>query len=279
MEVKTITLHSHGIAVIYVLSDSIGETGEVVVKAASSQFGSGQFDIRRVPYISTTQEIDEALKEAAQVDAAVAYTLVTPKLKEYLEMTAERLRLVCVDIMGPVMAMLGFVTKLVPKNQPGLIRKIDEAYYNRIESIEFAVKFDDGKEPRGILKADIVFTGVSRTSKTPLCMYMAHKGIKAANVPLVPESPTPEELFQVPVQKVIGLTIKPMQLFEIRKERLKSMKLSAMTDYANLERILAELDYAARIMKRIGCPVIDVTNKAVEETAATIMEIYRKGEK
>ncbi|MDU2063381.1 MAG: pyruvate, water dikinase regulatory protein [Sporomusaceae bacterium] len=264
---------------MYVLSDSIGETGEIVVKAAASQFRQVRFEFRRVPYISTPEEIDEALQAAEASGAAVVYTLVTPTLKEYLERKAAEIDIPCTDIMGPVIAMLGGLVQQEATHEPGLIRRIDHDYFTRVEAIEFAVKFDDGKEPRGLLKADIVFTGVSRTSKTPLCMYMAHKGLKAANVPLVPETPLPEELFEVPKRKVFGLTIDPMQLYEIRKERLRSMKLSPNSDYANLERILAELDYAASIMRRIGCPTIDVTNKAVEETAAMIMEIYRKGEK
>jgi regulator of PEP synthase PpsR (kinase-PPPase family) len=127
--------------------------------------------------------------------------------------------------MGPVVDALQAVTHLTPRNEPGLIRKIDEAYFTKIEAIEFAVKFDDGKDPRGLLQADIVITGVSRASKTPLCMYLAHKGIKAANVPLVKEIPPPPELFQVAPHKVIGLTIKPSLLFEIRRERLKAMGL------------------------------------------------------
>lgn len=275
---SAITLLPNCSIVIYVLSDSIGETGEEVVKAASSQFSSCRFEIRRIPYISNIREIDKALQlAAAEKSAVIAYTLVMQELKQYLEAKAVEMQLECVDIMGPVIGMLSSVTQLTPNYQPGLIRKTDESYFNRVEAIEFAVKFDDGKEPRGIIKADIVFTGVSRTSKTPLCMYMAHKGFKAANIPLVPEVPVPPELFQISSRKVIGLTINPLQLYEIRKARLKSMRLAAMTDYANLERILAELEYAASVMKKIGCSVIDVTNKAVEETAATIMEIFRKG--
>jgi len=259
------------------LSDSIGETGEVVVKAAASQFDAGHIDIRRVPYLLSNRQVEEALLEAAEANAAVVYTLVRPNLKTFLEDKANELGLTAVDVMGPIVDAINKMTHTTPKNQPGLIRKIDEEYFNKVEALEFAVKFDDGKEPRGLLRADLVITGVSRASKTPLCIYLAHKGIKAANMPLVPEVTPPKELFQVAPSKVIGLSIKPSLLFEIRKERLKAMGLSQTADYANYERILEELEYADRIMRKIGCPVIDVTNKATEETAAKVLEIYRKG--
>lgn len=259
------------------MSDSIGETGEVVVKAAASQFDAGHIDIRRVPYLISNRQVEEALLEAAEAHAIVVYTLVRPNLKTFLEEKAHELNLTAVDIMGPIVNAINQVTHINPKNQPGLIRKIDEEYFNKVEALEFAVKFDDGKEPRGLLRADIVITGVSRASKTPLCIYLAHKGIKAANMPLVPKITPPNELFQVPPHKIVGLSIKPSLLFEIRKERLRAMGLAQTADYANYDRILEELDYAERIMRKLGCPVIDVTNKATEETAARVLEIYRKG--
>lgn len=271
------TLHNHPLSLIYILSDSIGETGEIVVKAALSQFESLNMDIKRKPYLKSTEQIDLILKEALQTRSALVYTLVRLDLKAYLEMKAKELGLIHVDIMGPVIHAFATVSALSPRNEPGLIRKVDEAYFAKIEAIEFAVKFDDGKEPRGLLQADIVITGVSRASKTPLCMYLAHKGIKAANVPLIKEVPPPPELFQVPPHKVVGLMIKPSLLFEIRRERLRAMGLQQTTSYANMERIIEELDYGQGIMRKIGCPIIDVTNKATEETAARVMEIYRKG--
>lgn len=270
-------LGTQHIPVVYILSDSIGETGEVVVKAAASQFDSGHIDIRRVPYLNSIRQIEEALWEAKEANGAVIYTLVNPHLKSFLETKAHELELVHADVMGPIIKALKDITHLKPKNEPGIIRRIDEEYFSRVEAIEFAVKFDDGKEPRGLLRADIVITGVSRASKTPLCMYLAHKGLKAANIPLVPEITPPPELFKIPPSKVVGLTINPTLLYEIRKERLKAMGLSPTADYANWQRIMEELNYAEGIMRKIGCPIIDVTNKATEETAAKVLELYRKG--
>ncbi len=272
-----INLSIDHIPIVYILSDSIGETGEVVVKAAASQFDSGRIEIRRVPYLFSSQQIEEALLEAKDAGGIIVYTLVRLDLKSFLENKGKELGLVCVDIMGPLIDAMKTIFGLPPRNEPGLIRKIDKEYFDKVEAIEFAVKFDDGKEPRGLLRADLVLIGISRSSKTPLCMYLAHKGIKAANVPLVPDVPPPPELFKVPPKKIVGLTIKPSLLLEIRKERLKIMGLSPTADYANLERILAELEYAADIMKRIGCRIIDVTNRAMEETAGKLLEIYRKG--
>jgi regulator of PEP synthase PpsR (kinase-PPPase family) len=263
--------------IVYIMSDSIGETGELVVKAAISQFTGANIEIERKPYLKSAAQIDAILEKAAENQSAIMYTLVRPDLKNALETKAHALGIIHVDIMGPVVDALQTVTRLSPRNEPGLIRKIDEAYFTKIEAIEFAVKFDDGKDPRGLLQADIVITGVSRASKTPLCMYLAHKGIKAANVPLVKEIPPPPELFQVASHKVIGLTIKPSLLFEIRRERLKAMGLQPSSSYANLERIIEELDYAQEIMRKVGCPVIDITNKATEETAARVLDFYRKG--
>jgi regulator of PEP synthase PpsR (kinase-PPPase family) len=270
-------LHNSQAPVVYIMSDSIGETGELVVKAAISQFAGANIEIERKPYLKSAAQIEAILEKAAESHSAIMYTLVRPDLKEVLETKAHALGIIHVDIMGPVVDALQTVTHLSPRNEPGLIRKIDEAYFTKIEAIEFAVKFDDGKDPRGLLQADIVITGVSRASKTPLCMYLAHKGIKAANVPLVKEIPPPSELFQVAPHKVIGLTIKPSLLFEIRRERLKAMGLQPSSSYANLERIIEELDYAQEIMRKVGCPIIDITNKATEETAARVLDFYRKG--
>ncbi|WP_346354415.1 pyruvate, water dikinase regulatory protein [Azotosporobacter soli] len=264
---------------VYILSDSVGETGELVLKAALSQFGGIHLNIIRKSFLTTELQLAEALEEVEANQAAVIYTLVRPELMNYLEQRLHKSGIPHADLMGPVIDVLASLTNLTPRNEPGLIRKVDDAYFTKIEAIEFAVKFDDGKDPRGLLKSDIVITGVSRTSKTPLCMYLAHKGLKAANIPLVIDIAPPEELFLVPPSKVVGLTIKPSLLMEIRKERLKTMGLGVggKSDYASLERILEELKYAEDIMRRIGCPILDVTSKATEETAARVLDIYRKG--
>lgn len=262
--------------VVYIISDSIGETGEQVVKAAISQFTSKDWEIRRFPYITEEEQITEIIHEAKNENAFIVFTMVIPSLRSKILEESKKYEIKVVDIMTPVIEALGDVLGDIPKNEPGLIRRLDEKYFKKVEAIEFAVKYDDGKDPRGLKKADIVLLGVSRTSKTPLSMYLAHKNIKVANVPLVPEVPVPEEIFQVSPKKIIGLTANPIKLNEIRQERLKALGLKNEANYANMSRILAELDYAEELMKKVGCPIIDVSNKAVEESANIILEIMKQ---
>ncbi|MGE5453666.1 MAG: pyruvate, water dikinase regulatory protein [Methylocystaceae bacterium] len=261
------------IPAVYIVSDSIGETAEMVVKAVASQFDSGRVEIVRVPNVAHIETIDEVIKQASSRRAIIAYTLVVPELAVHMAEQIENSGVVAIDLIGPGIRAVENVTGLKSKGEPGLLRKIDEMYFKRVEAIEFAVRYDDGKDPRGIELADIVLIGVSRSSKTPLSMYLAHKRIKVANIPLVPEVGFPEELFSYRY-KVIGLTINPEQLMHIRRERLRTLGLNSDASYANDERILEELDAAHMLMKKLGCSVIDVTNKAVEETASKIMEIY-----
>jgi len=181
-----------------------------------------------------------------------------------------------IDIMGPVMNVMERVFDKVPHLEPGLVHQLDEDYFKRVEAIEFAVKYDDGRDARGILRADIILIGVSRTSKTPLSQYLALKSLKVANVPIVPEVDPPHELYQIDPSKCIGLAISPEQLNDIRKERLKALGLGSQATYAKLERIYDELKYFEKIVTEIGCQVIDVSNKAVEETANTILERIKK---
>jgi len=261
---------------IYALSDSIGETAELVARATASQFGIDNIDIIRVPYVNSVRQIKEVLKSAASTNSVVCHTLVSPQLRAAMAELAKANSVRTVDIMGPMIHAVQETTDLTPKLQPGLMHKLDQEYYRRVEAVEFAVKYDDGKNPWGIPKADIVLIGVSRTSKTPLSMYLAHKRIKVANVPLVPEVPPPQELFQIPSKRIVGLVINPEKLNEIRAERLRTMGLGSDATYASIERINEELAHAKAIMNKLCCPVIDVSNKAIEEIANKILAIVQK---
>ena len=261
--------------VVYVLSDSVGETAQFVVKAVASQFHGQEVDIRRHAYIEEEVDIDDVINAAKQTNSVIAYTLVIPKLKTYLDLQASNEGIIAIDLMSPLLNAFASKFKKEPILEPGMMRKLDDDYFRKIEAIEFAVKYDDGRDPRGLKRADIVLVGVSRTSKTPLSMYLAHHRFKVANVPLVPEVAPPDELFEIPRKKCVGLIITPDKLNEIRKERLKALGLTAHSTYAKFERILEELDYAEKIMKRLGCPVINVSNKAVEETANLILETFK----
>ena len=188
---------------VYVVSDSLGDTAESVAKATISQFDE-DIDIVRVPFIRHAEQIQKVIEEAA--------TLVSPELRQTFEKMAEAKNVRYVDILGPMMDMVGSISSTKPRMKPGIIHKLDEEYFRKVEAIEFAVKYDDGKNPAGFSKADVVLIGVSRTSKTPLSMYMAHKKYKVANLPLVPEVPLPEEIFHIPPYRIIGLIIDPYKL-------------------------------------------------------------------
>lgn len=257
---------------IYAVSDSIGETAEQVAKAVIRQFDVADFDIKRVSYVNDKESINNLIAKASGENSFIVFTLVVEELRDYLTEKAAEHNIGAVDVMTPVLLPLVKQLGLSPKNEPGLLRKLDEKYFKRVEAIEFAVKYDDGKDTRGILLADIVLIGVSRTSKTPLSMYLAHKNIKVANIPLVPEVSPPDELKFIPPKKIIGLTLNVENLNKIRRERLKAMGLKDTANYANMERIFAELEYSQKIMKMLKCKVIDTTDKAVEETASIILD-------
>lgn len=257
--------------IVYVVSDSAGETAESVLKAAAIQFHPNQVDIRRAPYVGDREGIESIVAEAAKEQAIVMFTLVVPELRDYLIAQARKRKVISIDLLGPIIATLEKAFDQEPRHQPGLIHRLDEQYFKKVEAVEFAVKYDDGRDPTGVLLADIVLVGVSRTSKTPLSMYLAHRMYKVANVPLVPELQPPEQLFTVSPDKVFGLVIDPEKLNRIRRERLKSLGLSKDALYARMDRIHRELEYARSVMAKVGCKVVDVSNKAVEETAGIIL--------
>lgn len=264
---------------VFILSDSVGETAELVIKAGLSQFINGDYRLQRIPYVDDKETIDETLQLVKEKNGIIGFTIVDPELRSYVNEQAEKLEIEAIDIMGPMLSSMERVFKNEPRLEPGLVYKLDKDYFKRIEAIEFAVRYDDGRDSRGISRADIVLIGVSRTSKTPLSQYLAHKRLKVANVPVVPEVDPPEELFQINPDKCIGLSISPEKLNEIRKERLKALGLGDHATYAKLQRIEEELKYFNKLVKKIGCEVIDVSNKAVEETANIILQMYRKKRK
>ncbi|MCQ6273647.1 kinase/pyrophosphorylase [Bacillus sp. V3B] len=265
--------------IIYVVSDSVGETAELVTKAALSQFSGNDIIIKRFPFVEDESNVDEVISLTKSDKGMIAYTLVKPEIREYMKEATMKADILAYDIIGPLIDQIQLLYGQTPINKPGLIHKLDEDYFKKVEAIEFAVKYDDGRDPRGIMKADIVLVGVSRTSKTPLSQYLAHKRLKVANIPLVPEVKPPDELFTISPDKCFGLKISSEKLNGIRRERLKSLGLSDDANYAKLERINEELMYFEKIIERIGCPVVDVTNKAVEETANIIYNMVEKNKR
>ncbi|PKR79019.1 phosphoenolpyruvate synthase regulatory protein [Halalkalibacillus sediminis] len=260
----------------YVISDSVGETAELLVKAAISQFTIDDSKIQRIPYVNDEQTMVEAFEQAEANEGLIAFTLVKPEFRQKMFELSDRFNVPTVDVLGPLLDKLEGHLEEKPKMEPGLVHKLDEDYYKRVEAIEFAVKYDDGRDAKGILKADLVLIGVSRTSKTPLSQFLAHKRIKVANVPIVPEVEPPEELYQVDPGKCIGLKINSDKLTHIRTERLKALGLDGSANYAKADRIQEEIDYFNRVVDKIGCRTIDVSNKAVEETANVIRHMIKK---
>lgn len=258
---------------LFICSDSIGETADAVARATIRQFNSEQIKIKRYGHISGQHEIVQMLQEAAAAGGFVAYTLVQPELRDTMKSEASRLGIKAVDIMGPMLEAFSETYGDKPKRMPGLLHEMDADYFRKVDAIEFAVKYDDGKDNRGMLQAEVVLIGVSRTSKTPLSIYLAHKGIKSANLPIIPEIKLPPELFKIPAKRIIGLTMDASQILQIRLERLKTVGLPDGSQYATYRRIQDELDYAESIMKQLDCPIINVTNKAIEETAEIILDI------
>ncbi|MFC5467117.1 pyruvate, water dikinase regulatory protein [Cohnella suwonensis] len=261
---------------VYVVSDSAGDTGELAVRAAAAQFHPLSVHIRRAAFIQTKEGIDAVLAAAKAERGIVLYTLVIPFLRDYMVERAQAASLTAIDLLGPLIDNLEKTLGHQSRHEPGLNHVLDADYFRKVEAVEFAVRYDDARDVTGIAKADIVLVGVSRTSKTPLSMVLAHKTYKVANVPLIPELVPPKELYLVPPEKVVGLTINPDSLNAIRKERLKALGLPNSAPYATNERILKELEHARAVMDKIGCIVIDVSNKAVEETASLIIEHFQR---
>lgn len=258
---------------IYAVSDSIGETAALVARATATQFTEA-IEVVRVPYIKTTEDAMEFIKSIEdKKNALIVSTVVLVEVREFLLERCADSGIQIINVLGPCINMVSRMLNKLPEYKPGAIRNMDEEYHKRIEAMEFAMRYDDSKDHTGLKNADVVLIGVSRTSKTPLCMYLANRGIKALNVPLMPEVGVPEELKEIDKRKIIGLTIDPLHLIDIRKHRLdKFTRLSPEVQYANEERILIEFEFADKVMRRFGCKTIDVTTRAIEDTALIIME-------
>lgn len=257
---------------VFVVSDSMGETAQLVARAALSQFPEGAAHLKRFVYISSAEAAEELMADARLQATLIIFTVIVPEVREVIVGQAEKHGIPTVDIMGPAMAGLEQITGITALGEPGLIHKLDEKYFKRVEAVEFAVQHDDGRDPQGYRKADVILLGVSRSSKTPVSMYLANRGVKVANLPIIPEVPPPPELHRIPVRKIVGLTINASKLAGIRKERVRTMGVRGESDYSDVSRILGELSYAQGLYNELGCFVVDVTDRAVEETAAMVME-------
>ncbi|MBI1861785.1 MAG: kinase/pyrophosphorylase [Deltaproteobacteria bacterium] len=261
---------------IFVLSDGTGETADQMIKAALVQYVRDNLKIARYKNIRTEAQVASIFEEAHQTRAIVVYTVVSDSLRSFITNLSLQSGVPCVDLLGPVFEVLGKYLKKDPHSQPGLFHQVNEYYFKRIEAIEFTVKHDDGRYADNLEAADIILVGLSRTSKTPLSIYLSYKGWKVANVPLVKGIPLPEPLFTVDQKKIIGLIIDANTLVRIRRERLIKMGEDPEARYANLDHVVEEIEYCKDVFKRNRrWPVFDVTGKALEETAAEVEKVIR----
>ncbi len=264
---------------VFVISDATGETAEKVVRAALLQFSGVPVQIRMYTRVRLEAEMRSIVNRAKHLHALVVFTVVSNAHREILRALCDEESVDSVDLIGALMAKLtGFLGEQ-PRGVPGLLHTVSDEYFRRIDAVEFTVRNDDGKEPRNLPKADLVLVGVSRTSKTPLSTFLAQKGYKVSNVPLVLGIPAPAELFTIDQEKIFGLTIKPEALSQIRQARLKHLGMPADTSYGQRDHIAQEIAYAQQVFREHpGWPVMDITGKAVEETAADIMRIKKDRE-
>ncbi|MCB0403310.1 MAG: kinase/pyrophosphorylase [Bdellovibrionales bacterium] len=261
---------------IFVLSDGTGETAEQLINAALVQYERSGLRIFRYKNIRTEQQVGQVFEEAFDSNAIVVYTVVSESLRTYIKKISDETKIPGVDLLGPLMDRLSTYLRKDPHSKPGLFHQVNEYYFKRIEAIEFTVKHDDGRYSSNLEKADIVLVGLSRTSKTPLSVYLSYKGWKVANVPIVKGIAMPKALFEVDQHKIIGLMIDPHTLVQIRRERLVRMGEDPTGDYASLDHVVEEIEYCKEIFrKNRHWPVFDVTNKALEETATEVEKYIR----
>jgi hypothetical protein len=262
--------------IIYLVGEGTGETVTKLANAALSQFTPDSTQVRLFTMVEDTARILSILSGARKEKAIIAYTIVDAQNRDFLEREAAKRGVEVIDVMGSFIIKLALFLEQKPLGIPGKQHQADASYYQRIEAIEFTVKHDDGQAPHTMNKADLVLEGLSRTSKTPLSSYMAQMGWKVANVPLFPDITPPGEIFTVDQVKIYGLIIEPEALVRVRRERLKYLGLPDHAKYADRDKIEREIRWCrAFYRKHPQWPVVDVSGKAIEETAAKVMQLHQ----
>lgn len=261
---------------VHLVSDSTGETIATVARACLVQFSDARA-IQHLWYlVRTPAQVERVLTGISNDPGLVLFTMVDTKVRRALESGCRNLNVPCIAVLDPVMGGLANLLGRGIIGRPGGQHVLDAAYYKRMDAIEFAISHDDGQSLNDLESADVVLVGVSRTSKTPTCTYLANRGLKVANVPLVPGIPLPEELDRLERPVIVGLTREPRSLSDIRQNRLRLLREDDSTSYARLDSVTEEVMEARRIFARRGWPVIDVTRRSIEEAAATIIELYHQ---
>ena len=261
---------------IHLVSDSTGETVSMVARACLVQFDSIEANEHLWPMVRSEDQVGEVIAGIKENPGFVLYTIVNEDVRNILENGCKKLQVPCIAVLDPVLAELGAHLDAKIHAQPGRQHVMDSEYFGRIEAMHFVLSHDGGQSTRDLEDADIVLLGVSRTSKTPTSIYLANRGIKTANIPIVPGCSLPDELFSTDNPLIIGLTKDPKRLVEIRRQRLKLLDQDEETDYVDPEKVLKEINDARRLYTKHDWPVINVSRKSIEETAATIIQMYNR---
>ncbi len=261
---------------IFLISDSTGETLDRIFMALKAQFTDFDYNINQFSFTRTENQISNILDTAKNKDnSIILYTIVNSRLAKFLTDESSRKSIPCFGVLGDLILNFSKILNKRATHEPSAQHVLDEEYYDRIEAIQFTMNHDDGNQLNDIEKSDIILLGVSRTSKTPTSIYLANRGFKTSNIPLVNENSIPKKILKNNIKScVIGLTTEPERLYEIRKNRLNSLRENENTTYINLEQIKKELNDSKKLFQKNQWPVIDVTRKSVEETAASIIKIY-----
>jgi regulator of PEP synthase PpsR (kinase-PPPase family) len=257
---------------VHLVSDSTGETLNAVFKAVTSQFATAHAFEHIYALVRSKPQLERVLAEIEAAPGLVLYTVVNPELRRFLEVRCLELQTPAISILDPFITAFSDFLDLEQTRKAGAQHEMDDAYFRRIAAVDYTLSHDDGQMTWDLEPADVVVVGVSRTSKTPTCMYLANRGIKAANIPMVPSHPLPPQVFSLVKPMVVGLVASPERLAQIRQSRLGGMNAQGHVDeYSNLESIRKEVMEAKRLFAKNRWPIIDVTRKSVEETAAAII--------
>lgn len=258
---------------VFAVSDATGKTCETVVLAALSQFKTTQIVLETFSNIRTLQQVQNIFLRATKANGVIIYTMASPELRHKITELGRLNGVPTVDILGPVLTRLSDLLEISPMAKPGLFHQLDSDYFKRIEAVDFTIKHDDGKGLLSLDAAEIVLLGVSRTSKTPVSIYLSYRGWKVANIPVVLDEELPAEIHAIDQKKIIALTINPQRLEAIRCERQLKMKAPDGSAYASLEHIRREVLFALRQYERWHWPILDATYKSIEETATEVMRL------
>ncbi|GKQ42655.1 putative pyruvate, phosphate dikinase regulatory protein [Companilactobacillus sp. RD055328] len=258
---------------IYIISDSAGDTAFSTTKAAISQFSDLDVTYHRQSFMTDASKIKSVLETIREdTDPILFFTIVSPDNTKLIIDFCKENNIAYHDILNPMISVIEQTTQITPNYEAGAVHQLDTGYFDMISAVEFALVNDDGKRPTGFLEADIVLLGVSRTSKTPLALFLANNNIKVANLPLVPKAEVPEELWQVDPKKIVGLTTDLNVLRKIRRQRMIAYGLNPDTTYSDEQELIDELEFSKKLYEKIGCLVINTADRSIEETASIITE-------